>query len=200
MKRNTVLYFPLLLMIMYVISGIAETSDKTYLTNYTVMQSSDNVSFEPMCFNAFPFDSHPMYYVIIDNLGNMLFDPIPFCITREGVEEVWCENNKFFVERFWYSDDSGFCRTALIIEPLGVFTGFIFGEVFGFSEGRAAACRYEESGGYGYIGIDGEFIIPDIWEWAESFSNGRAVVSYRTALGYRNLIINMDGEVIGIVP
>ncbi len=189
----------LLLIVLSSYTCLADTNNPASLTAYVILQSVDGITFEPMQFNGFPIDESPKWFVIADKSGNMLFQPIPFCITREGCESFWFDNTQYLIERFWYSDESGVCRTALIIEPTEVFTGFVFGEVFPFSEGRAPACRFGNSRGYGYIGVDGEFIIPDIWEWAESFSNGEAIVSYRTALGYRDLIINLYGEVIGII-
>ena len=143
------------------------------------------------------------WYAIIDKNGKPLHDCIPYEIHQDEIETHLYKGNTYSIYRYFYLDQEGVTHVALVVEPGKVFTGFIFGEVFAFSEGLAVACYDLDRGdgyGYGYIGLDGNVIIPFNWVWCESFIDGKALVTYEAADRYANLIIDQSGIVIQIPP
>ncbi len=146
------------------------------------------------------------WYAINDKHGKLLHDPIPYEIYRDDIETHLYNGIAYSIYRFLYLDQHGATHVALVIEPGKVFTGFVFGEVFAFSEGLAVACydldrvRDGDGDGYGYIGLDGNEIIPFQWVWCESFIDGKALVTYEATNRYASLIIDKNGIVIQIPP
>ena len=78
------------------------------------------------------------------------------------------------------------------------FSGFVFQDVFQYSESLAVVGDLSYQ--YGYMDEQGNIVIPCQWRWAESFENGIAVVTYETSKEYASVWIDREGKIISLDP
>ena len=137
-----------------------------------------------------------IYYVICDTHGTMLHEPVPYEI--QSAFSIYDHTNGVYVgEAYGFVNHDGHFL-AITLEESGYFSGFIFTDVFSYSESLMVIADLH--GNYGYIDLKGNVIIPCQWEWAQPFENGIALVTYRTADGYANVWINKNGEIVSLDP
>lgn len=182
-KNTVIIAFALFVLLLLLHPVCAETNCSLANTKYNIEEEEN------------------MY--VVERNGTAIHSPIPYRIYTDNVEIHYYNGNQYIINRFFYSEPGGVTRVALAIDPGNVFTDFIYGEVFPYSEGLAVACYaginapYERAG-YGYIGLDGKETLPFQWIWCESFTDGKALVTYETADSYEYLVINRDGIVVEI--
>lgn len=133
------------------------------------------------------------YYVLCDTFGEYLHDPVPYEI--EPVLTLHDDSGNSFGEVYGYV---GFDGNYLAIILDSYFSGFIFSDVFCYSESLIPVANLD--GEFGYLDQHGNIVIPCQWSWAEPFENGIAIVSYETADGYANVWIDQNGEIISLDP
>jgi hypothetical protein len=127
--------------------------------------------------------------------GMQLHDPIPHEIVFAG--DLYNDNgiNIGSIYACYVDDDE---HLAVYLFESNYFSGFVFQDVFQYSESLAVVGDLSYQ--YGYMDEQGNIVIPCQWRWAESFENGIAVVTYETSKEYASVWIDREGKIISLDP
>ncbi|MBR1408887.1 MAG: WG repeat-containing protein [Clostridia bacterium] len=137
------------------------------------------------------------YYAVFDADSMPMHTPIEDRIILSDIYSFndYSSGDSFKVCVYNILKDDNQASIAIYLPSDEYFSGFIFDDFFRFEENLAPVSI---GGKFGYLDNHGSIVIPPQWEWAEPFSGGYGMVTYKTRYGYDNAWINHDGVIAAL--